>query len=72
MAERQYENLMYALSKIIVLLGRNNIPQPVHGIPYDDVVQQAKKRLENETEKIYRGLTGVPSNREQEVDDGNK
>jgi len=64
MTEKQYENMMYALSKIIVLLEMNNVPKPSPGIPYNEIVQQAKARLENETEKVYRDITGVPSNRE--------
>lgn len=64
MTEKQYENMMYALSKIIVLLEMNNVPKPSPGIPYNEIVQQAKARLENEAEKVYRDLTGVPSNRE--------
>jgi len=64
MTEKQYENLMYALSKIIVLLERNNIPQPVHGIPYNEVERQAKELVEKQTHEVYKNITGDLPKRE--------
>ena len=63
MTKEQYENLMYALSTIIAL---SNIRTPTPyapGIPYQEVEQQAKKRLKTEAEEVYRNLTGSPSSR---------
>ena len=63
MTKEQYENLMYALSTIIAL---SNIRTPTPfapGIPYQEVEQQAKERLEKEAEEVYQSLTGSPSKR---------
>jgi uncharacterized membrane protein YqiK len=64
MTEKQYENLMYALSTLIALEKKKHIPQAIPGIKYDVIKQQEKERLKNEAEEIYKYLTGSPSNRE--------
>ena len=63
MTEEQYEKLMYALSTIIALEKEKNPTMPVPGISYNEVEQQAKKRLETAAKEVYQNLTGSPSNR---------
>ena len=63
MTEEQYKKLMYALSTIIALEKIRNPTLSVPGISYDEVIQQAEKRLETEAEEVYQNLTGSPSKR---------
>jgi hypothetical protein len=63
MTEKQYEDLMYALCTLIALEKSLNKPQPVLGIPYNVVVQQEQKKLKDDTDELYKDLTGSTSNR---------
>jgi lysyl-tRNA synthetase class I len=64
MTEKQYENLMYALSTIIALGKYQNKPCPSPGISYDQVINIFNVQVEAEAEEVYKNLTGSPSNRE--------
>jgi len=67
--DRQYENIMFALSTLIALAKRQNPPPPVLGISYNEIEQQAERRLESEAEKIFQNLTGNESSREKDKTD---
>jgi len=56
MTKEQYEILLYAQSRIIALLELNNKPKPVPQIPYDDIEEQYKTKIKDETEKIFKSL----------------
>jgi uncharacterized membrane protein YqiK len=64
MTEKQYENLMYALSTIIALGKYQNRPCPSPGISYSQVENIFNVQLEAGAEEVYKNLTGSPSNRE--------
>jgi hypothetical protein len=61
MTEKQYENLMYALSTIIAL-GKEK-PEPVPHISYEDVLKAEENRLKDVAKEIYKALTGNSINR---------
>jgi hypothetical protein len=62
MTEKQYEDLMYALSTIIAL-GKEK-PAPVPYINYEDVLKAEENKLKNDAERIYKALTGNSINRQ--------
>ena len=60
MTEKQYANLMYALSTIIAM-GQEK-PMPVPGIDYNDVVKMHETNFNKDVKKVFKYLMGNPGN----------
>jgi hypothetical protein len=63
MTEKQYEDLMFALSTIIGLL-KSEILTPYPGVDHKTAIRMDRARLERWAEEAYKDITGNTPSRE--------